>query len=586
MYAMNVRRRTTIAALLLVFCVAPGLRAQDAISLLPPETVGYLVVNDLAKTSDKIEQVAKQLQVPAPSPLAFFKAAAGIQKGFDEKGTVVVAFVSSGEDIEEGYPIAILPVTDYKAFVGQFGAQDPDEQIVEVPVADEQVLIGKKGAYAVFAEPERKAELKKLLESDAKPSAELQAIKSWLTKNNLAGVITMHGIQLATARASKELKKVQGEFGGENLPLDDDALSQVRQAFQMYAMILEFTGQEMTAGGVGVWISDEGDIHLTSRALFTLDGATTKALAGVKPSEVDPLRGIPAGPYFIAGGGNVGGLMSDALVKWSVNLIKSNPSIYGFKKLTDAEAEKLAAASAGMSKSVEWMSLRMGPGKGDEPLYGAMVMAYGVTDAKTYVKEYRQSLDAWNEIANKPENEGAMKWEVKDIDVDGSAGLEFTLDFSALAGAQGPAEMKQMFEKMFGEGGKMRIYLAPADDKTLFATYSSKDKLAEVIKSFKQGATGLSKDVNLGKTAAKLPTDATMVGYMSPTGTIALVNRAIQLFAGPVFSLPAFPETPPVGTSISLSKSGIETDCVLPSDTLKACVRYAMTLEKAFGGGF
>ena len=67
-------KRLSVAAILtsVVLALGPSARAQDVLSAIPEDVLGYVVLNRLEEANGKLEKLAKQMKMPLPfSPLAF-----------------------------------------------------------------------------------------------------------------------------------------------------------------------------------------------------------------------------------------------------------------------------------------------------------------------------------------------------------------------------------------------------------------------------------------------------------------------------------------------------------------------------------
>src|SRR5437867_3581972 len=101
-------RFRTVATILAFTVLALGLignpaRAQDEKAVLramPPDALGFVVINKLDQSSDKVQGVAKKLGLPPPfqfSPLDLAKKGLGITKGINVKGSAAAALFLGDE---------------------------------------------------------------------------------------------------------------------------------------------------------------------------------------------------------------------------------------------------------------------------------------------------------------------------------------------------------------------------------------------------------------------------------------------------------------------------------------------------------
>ena len=88
-------------------------------------------------------------------------------------------------------------------------------------------------------------------------------------------------------------------------------------------------------------------------------------------------------------------------------------------------------------------------------------------------------------------------------------------------------------------------------------------RVGELIDLLKSGKAGLAGDADLAVTAALLPACAQWIGYVSPRSYMGLVQRVLRETAavmggGLPFSLPPFPQTPPVGVAVQASADTLD----------------------------
>src|SRR5262245_44461720 len=123
------------SAALVCLALAPPSMAQtekDALALVSDDALGFIVLNRLGETNDKLGALVKRMQFPLPlKPLDLVKLVTGVQKGLDEKGSVIgVAYDGPGEGSEPS-GVLFIPVSDYKEFIGQLQPKDATAEVTE-----------------------------------------------------------------------------------------------------------------------------------------------------------------------------------------------------------------------------------------------------------------------------------------------------------------------------------------------------------------------------------------------------------------------------------------------------------------------
>lgn len=550
------------------FVSAPPARAQadkEALKALPDNTIAFVAVNRLNELDDKLAKLGKQFKAPLPvKPLALIRTFAGIEKGLDDKGTILAAALDTGGGIDRPPAgVVFVPVTDYKEFITQLSAKDADAEIteIEVPLVGVKLLVGKRGKFAVAAQLEHEEALKAVLASKtAMPVS--TALQAYVAQNDAVGVVTTRGVRMGTEAARKGIDQVRPFL--DNLPADAAFVGTMVDAISGFFKSCE---TDVANLGMGVRIDAGGNVHLDGRVMFVKGSGFAKAgREASKPAAEGPLAGLPSGPFALAIGGTISDKLMARMMQFNLEILKTVA-----KDLPAEKMRKLEEAYAGMAKGVRGMGMVLQVGKGDEPLVGTLAGVFHTENAAAYMTSYEKSLKDMTEVMKDLPIPFMPTQDLKRIKVAGKPGLEITMDFSGFPGIDD--EAKRMLDKMFGEGGKLTASMAPLNDKMVIVRYSGAKGLQETMQSLKANAAGLSNDPQVTKTAAMLPEGSQWAIYISPKGGIELANRAIKMFGAPQ-ELPAFPATPPIGVGIKLSEADLQIHAAVPAAFLQALAQY------------
>src|SRR5258705_4018186 len=128
------------------------------------------------------------------------------------------------------------------------------------------------------------------------------------------------------------------------------------------------------------------------------------------------------------------------------------------------------------------------------------------------------------EDANSPAIPVATSQPIKVGDTEGLA-VSMTLPNLKQFGQHGGPDPQKMMQLFLGPDGKLKIYVAPADEHTIVMAYTSADRLKEAIAFYKSKQAGLSADANVAKVAAKLPAGSQFVAYASLSGIVKTVKQ-------------------------------------------------------------
>ena len=155
------RAKTFVSALVLLLALATTpLRAaekKDVLSLVPPESQVVIVVKDLAALNSDISKLATRLNVENPgtqSPLETLKFFSGVVNGLDDNGSIAITMPYVPMMMAPGVAppiLAFIPVTDYKAFAGNFGVAEPGDGVSAIHFQGTPAWIKPCGNYALFS---------------------------------------------------------------------------------------------------------------------------------------------------------------------------------------------------------------------------------------------------------------------------------------------------------------------------------------------------------------------------------------------------------------------------------------------------
>lgn len=560
----------------------PVFAAADVLTLVPEKTLGFAVVNGLTAVNEKLGKQVQELQLPVPDLLTLAKTRAGIQQGLDEDGNVLVAVASSVDGsvrIQDSEGLIAFPVSDYKQFVEQFEG-DASEKITELKMSGKSMLAAQKSGYAVVvpADSEHRRLLQKVLERNADVPAEVAPLKTWIRENDVAIVILSPGIKVLTDQGIEALEKLQEQFSG--MPALGDKAAQVTAVFDMYLHMLRVIQAEVHTAADGLRIDAAGNFRFGGRVRFTEGGRAASISVPANHSSEELLAGLPAGPFVGAVGTSLSPECTEALVEWSIRMMKNNPALYGVE-LSDEAADNYLQLTLESMKGLRGFSMMMSAKEVDQAVLDGVLGIIRTDDSAAYLAKYEKAITQYQEIFKG--SKFPYQMDVAEDEIAGVKGLKLTMDMGAAMAAQGsPPQAAQVFEKLFGEGGKMVARIFPIDMNTVLFSYGSVTTVEQQIADLKGGGPGLAQDASIQKTAALLPEDTGLVGYLSPGGAVTWFKNIATKFGAPdaVGDIPEFPATPAVGISAKMVTGGLETEMVVPAELPKAVKQYVGTVRQ------
>ena len=571
--------RQRVFPIVLAVCLAmaattPARATEDVLDVVPGDAIGFLVVNRLAATDAKIQQTAQQMGLPPIGPWTMFKAKGRIKEGLDEERSAAIVAIPAEDPASKPAVLVFLPVSDFQKLIEPFEPDDPTATIVRVQGANGSALVAKLAGYAVATEPKHRPVLEKVLDCKKPAAADLAFLRPWLCGQEVAGVLTVHGVKLACAKVQQGLEAAREgmkPLGGEENP--------AAAGLKIYEKLFAMAAEQVTSVAIGGQIDAEGVLRVTSRTRF-IGGAAWGGSGRSESARRDLLAGLPGGPFVVAVGGVLHESASEGMMQFWTDVMKATPNLYG---ISPEKADQLMELSRDSMKGMRGMSLMLGVGEPGDPLYGSMMFALTSDDARAYMATYEEQVRAMNELFKDSSSPFLSGMEVERIDVDGTPGLKIEMAMPEPPGMGDVPQFAGMMEKIFGPGGKMRIFIAAADEHTVVAAYTSEKTLRRCLEAVKGSQPLLAADEGVAKTAALLPPEAPWVGYWSPRGTIDFANQAISMFAPEgeaQFKLPQFAATPPVGLAVTTSPNEIQTCLVVPAEAIQAIGTYVKEVQK------
>jgi len=578
---MSRRRTLATATAMCLVLLAGGFAqaAEDLLSVIPEQSLGFVLVNRLAESDAKIQALCRQMQLPAPSPLNMLKAQAGIKQALDEKGSAAIVVMSGEEAGSPPAAVLFLPVADYPQFIGQLKPEDASAKIVEVRIADQSLLVGNRGGYAVAVKPSNRRVLEQVLDLPKRPAADVVPLGELLADGDLAGAVTRRGVEFLSAKGQAALQQAKKDLAA----LPDDKKLGMEAAiavFGVYEKMIKAAGEEINSYAFAARIDDGGNLHVTERVRVTPGGQAAKMLGQVKPPEGNLLAGLPEGPFVFALAGVLPESAGECLMQFSAEIMKAAPGLYG---LNGQQVDKLIDISRQSMKRFRGMSMMMGVGQPGDPIYSNFAIVETVDDSKAFLAEYRKTIEVMNELLKDAKNSILGPSKLEEVEVGGTPALELTMKIPTPPTAANVPDFDELMKKLFGPGGEIVVFFAAADDHTIVASYTGKKLLRESLQAAKGTSPGLAGDPELAKTAAMLPSGAQWVGYISPKGTIDFVKRVIPAFTPEGKTppkLPECPETPPIGFAVKTAPDGLRSHTVVPAEVLKALGGLVAELRK------
>jgi hypothetical protein len=554
----------TASVLCLMLLAATSARcAESAVNLIPEGALGFVVVNRLAETDAKLQKLCQQLDLPIDSVLQLAKSGAGIEKGLDEKGSVMFVMLPPAEGKAEPVTLIYLPVVNYKELLIELKATAAKEGISEIAFAGQPTVIGGAGNYAVLAEEPNRDALKKALGGSKSVPADIQPLQDWLAKNDAGVVITHAGVEMIAKLAGEQAKQFGEVVGG----------------LDIYQQIAKEPGKNVQTVAIAAQIDSQSNVQLLTRVRARPGGDLAKQLGEIKPPLGELLAGLPAGSFALAGGGS---LMENTLSGWidqAVQMMKDSPDIFHLSEKQIAKLAELPKTYPLVSRGV---SMSLGGAKSGDPAVNNFSCALTVEDSAKYLANAEKTFSGMKsvlmdvkEIKDSPLKDAA----IKKTTVDGADCLEISMAITKELKESIPDGDKYITD-IFGSGSKVAVLLAAADSHTVILALSN-DRLRAGIRAAKDSKASITGNSTVASTAALFKIQPQWVGYWSPQGTAEFVKNMLAKFAPDVakdLKIPAVSDSPPIGVALRATAEEVQCQLVVPIGSSKAVSKFTQDM--------
>jgi hypothetical protein len=214
------------------------------------------------------------------------------------------------------------------------------------------------------------------------------------------------------------------------------------------------------------------------------------------------------------------------------------------------------------------------PGAESQPVYTNNYFVLRVESAAKFVEQTKEVMRLWNKANRDAKGGTHMLFDSEDTKVGQIAATEYSMDVAALDGGAVVPEVRQAMEKLFGPGGKLRIWIVPADDTTVLLAGATSDQVATTMKNLdKKEAI----DWQQGEFAAVnglLPAQADWRAFVDPHRYNDWVRReSVAMIGVPMIGGPLvrdFPASPAVGVAGGIGEGEVWLDAAVPAQTIKS----------------
>lgn len=557
-------RFTGLTAACLIVTVVPGahVAAEDVLSVVPDDVLGAVVIRNADDAQQKLQKLAEDLELPIPNVIDIARQRSGLSEGIDAKGSITAILSKPPEGSSSLLSVVYCVATsDYQALLSSINAEDAVDGVSAATIKNRQLLVAEKNGYALIAAARFEDSLRHVLSSKKSLGSQTKLIDDRIAGTDVCAVITPNGLKMIQEKLLQGLAMVKAQVAAQQ-PDNVNAVA----GLVVYESIFESLDEEYTHGLIGLQISDDG-VRFLKSGLLSAHGTIRKIAETAKPMPEILINDFADESFVFAGAGVFPTDAAEYMMEYSMKFM----NMYMKEtELTDADLSELTRITKKIMDGMHGMSFALGTAKEGKPLYENTFFTMQTDNAAEFLANYETTIKEMNGILGKAEN-SPFKYDTGHSKLGGYDVLELYADMSGFLQGQPVPQTKQMMEMMFGNAGEMTVYLAAANEKTVIGQYISKDRLLQRLKARTEASSIVS---DVFTTRDLLPKEALGVGFWSPAGTFRMVRQLVGALQPVLNALPEFPDSPPVGMSLTLKKDRVDVDAVAPTKTLQAISRF------------
>lgn len=539
--------------------------ADDVLKIVPADVLGAVVLPHPNASQQKLNALAADLQLPVPDLVQLAILQSGLVGGIDPDGPMAVVIDrADAKDDPQASLVYCLTATNYDALLQRVGADTSGGPIATATVNGRTLLLSSKDGFLLISVPRFRTTLEKVLEASDSLVQATEGLTARRQAADVSLIMSQHGIRWMQQQILKGLNMVRNEVARQQ-PDNGSALA----AFSIYESVVKDLPEQFRAGLVGLAIDEDG-LRLTKSGLLSAPGTGSSEGPG-RDALVQQLTGIGEQSFVMALASHLPDDVSKAFVDFSV---EASTLYFQSMKVSEAYLREMSDFSRRLMTSLDGMTMVFGTPQSGESLYARTSFTMQVADPQAFLEDYLASVEKL-EVAAEGGDAPPVRYSVSRTTEEGQEIVTLETDLQGFFKSQPFPQQEQMMKMLFGEDGKLNVYLAATEDRVI-GQYVSKERLLALIRSDQSHEV----PAHLRATTRLLPEDAVMVGFWSVEGTVQMTRGVLAIFAEGAPDLPEMKTSPPAGMAVSLRKDRIDFDAVLPKTTILNIADFARQVRQ------
>ncbi len=575
---MKFMRRSSVIVAAMVLTAAGAVQAQ-VLNYVPAKAPFVFKVNNLKGASDKIAAMATKWGISAMSPalsnpLASLKQQANITNGLNESGDLAFVVTQITDDKKEPPMLILAPVSDYKAFVGNFQGAKTEGELTEVqfPNNPQPSYIAHWGEYAAISNDKATLAAKPAngLKTDG-PAAKELGSKDAVVLINMAAVrekvvpeLQQNREKIITEMTDRLSAKPESQ---KYIPVATAVANRAMDVAESFLNNCDAVtwGLSFSADGMGSTILTQ----------FKPESTWAQNIGQIQQDDQALVKGLPISKYLVYGGSVcspklVGKLIDDVAGPLKDELTKLGDQGRTVQQFIDALKTNLTHTQ----------STSFGLLAPANPAQGSLLQGVNVQrgDAKEIMQSTGALAKAQSELMHQTQAESAKRVTVAP-GAKAVAGVQFDAvrtDLSGQANTPKEAQAQQFLNFIYGST-IVEQYFGVVNDSHLLRVSGLDDAMiAKAIGAAKADESHLTQAKAVQAVQKHLPGKRFFAMYIPLDNVISTAAEVAKQRAGMQVNLQVQPDLQPIGIAGSTDANALRFDGYIPAELVQNLISSGM----------
>ena len=572
------RRIHTVMGVLLALVLLPvAAFAQDALQRIPENALGFALIRNLTKTSEKLERLMEPFEIAFPAPLTFAKIITGLDTGLDLSGDLVVALLPGEGTQSPVEPMVLLPISNYAKFAASLHG-DTSGEICRVTLLGEDILIAQDGPFAMLMNVEHRGTMEELVGLAAEPLTALNPLAERIRKQDVTLVLMPQGFESLSQQKLIPNRRIGRKYGFSG---KRSSLSHLLSAVSG-PETCSWMQTHMRIAALGVTVDDQSNVRLVQQFILQESSPFAKLVPESIPPETAKL-GLSDKPYVFAAGGPIAAGWGKRFATFLRLSEQEAAAENGLENLSTELWRKEERAYQLLFEDLRSCSVVMLTGEMGEPLVGNFLGVATVPNVSKYFNSLPQAIETWNELAQQSTSDLKPGFELTTERIAGKQHCEMLVDYGSTMRDPNVPVINWMLEAAFGPGGKLHFRLAEVNPTTVVFGLATQEQMAELLKTEQKSATVAPRSPEMLATLDLLKPTSQWKALISPQGCLRWASRAYlefwALLNNDEIEIPDFPNSPPLGLTVDWNQQRWECELVCPAATWETIGKYLVKVS-------